>query len=58
LFYFFYNFTALTIINELLNKKIKDFSFLGTKINDSSIIQQTIIMVFSWIIAQKIVDLI
>lgn len=46
------------LLNTLANKKIRSFQLCGTNIAENSIVQQTIITVFSWIIAQKIVDLI
>jgi hypothetical protein len=44
-------------LNTIAENKLNTFSFLGYNLSDSSIIQQTIIMVFGWIIAQKIIDI-
>ena len=52
-----FNYESWNFLNTIANNKINGFYFLSTNLAESSIVQQTIITVFGWIIAQKMIDI-
>jgi hypothetical protein len=52
-----FNYESWNFLHTIANNKINGFYFMSINLAESSIIQQTIITVFGWIIAQKIIDI-